>query len=259
MLRFAVAAAFAGTFSLMEASWEFVVVGMGGIIIGLFGGWLVVRIHQWLARNDRADSKLQITFTLLTPFAVYLPAEHLHVSGVLAAVTAGLWVGNRCELVFSNELYEEARAVWEWLEFLLNSLIFILIGFALRFILENLSGQYTLEELAIHVVVISGAAVIARLVWVFPGAYVPRWFDRVLFGIPTPYPPLRNVFVVGWTGMRGVVSLAAALVAAADHGRWQAVPKSRSDPVLHVRCNLRDAGRSRSDAADCHSRPRNML
>ncbi len=211
VLRFAVAAVAAGTFSMMEAGWEFLLVGFGGVGLGLLGGWLSVRLLQWLDRNDRADSKLLITVTLLTPFAVYLPAEHLHVSGVLAAVTAGLWVGNRCEDVFRQDLYEEARAVWEWVEFLLNSLIFILIGFELRIILDSLGDQYSLVELAIYAAGISVAAIVARLVWMFPGAYVPRWLDRVLFGVPTPYPPLRNVFIVGWTGMRGVVSLAAAL------------------------------------------------
>ena len=210
-MRFAVAAVVAGTFSVVEAGWQFLLVGFGGIVLGLFGGWLSVRLLQWLDRNDCADSKLLITVTLLTPFAVYLPAEHLHISGVLAAVTAGLWVGNRCEDVFRQDLYEEARTVWEWVEFLLNSLVFILIGFALRTILENLGGKYTLEELLVYAAGVSMAAIVARLVWVYPGAYVPRWLDRVLFGVPTPYPPLRNVFVVGWTGMRGVVSLAAAL------------------------------------------------
>jgi CPA1 family monovalent cation:H+ antiporter len=211
VLRFAVAAVVAGTFSLADAGLQFLFVGFGGIGLGWIGGWLAVRVLQWLDRNDRSDSKIMITATLLVPFAVYLPAEHLHVSGVLAAVTAGLWVGNHCEEVFREELYEEARAVWEWIEFLLNSLIFILIGFELRVILENLDGKYTLEDLLLYAAGISATAIAARLLWVYPGAIIPRWLDRLLFGIPTPYPPWRNVFVTGWTGMRGVVSLAAAL------------------------------------------------
>jgi CPA1 family monovalent cation:H+ antiporter len=211
ILRVAVAAVVAGAFSVWEAGWQFILVSLGGIALGLLGGWLAVRLHQWLDRTNLADSKLQITITLLTPFAVYLPAERLHVSGVLAAVTAGFWVGNRCEQVFRRELYEEAEAVWEWVEFLLNSLIFILIGFALRVILENLSGRYTLDQLVLYALGASGVVIVARLVWVFPGAYVPRWLDRKLLGVPTPYPPWQNVVVVGWTGMRGVVSLAAAL------------------------------------------------
>jgi CPA1 family monovalent cation:H+ antiporter len=210
VLRLAVAAAGVGTFSLMEASLQFVVVSAGGVFIGLVGAWLVIRLHRWLDSRDLADSKLTITITLLTPFAVYLPAEHLHVSGVLAAVTAGLWVGNRCEGVFTEELYLEARAVWEWIEFLLNSIIFILIGFQLRTILTGLKDAYTLPQLVAYAVGFSVVVILVRIAWVYPGAYVPRWLSRSIRE-REPRPAPQAVFVVGWTGMRGVVSLAAAL------------------------------------------------
>ncbi|WP_145235277.1 Na+/H+ antiporter [Urbifossiella limnaea] len=211
VLRVAVVAVSAGSFSVADAGVQFLVVAAGGVALGLAGGWLAVKLHAWLDREERADAKLLITVTLLTPFAVYLPAEHLHVSGVLAAVTAGLWVGSRCEQVFSPALYEEARAVWEWVEFVLNALIFILIGFALRPVLDQLSDNYDPLDLLGYSAAVSAAVILSRFVWVFPGAYVPRWLDRRL-GLPTtPYPPPRAVFVVGWTGMRGVVSLAAAL------------------------------------------------
>lgn len=198
-------------FSLREGALEFVVVSAGGILIGILGAILAIRLHRWLEVNKLADSKLQITITLLTPYAVYLPAEHLHFSGVLAAVTAGLWIGNRCEAVFSCQLYEEATAVWEWVEFLLNSFIFILLGFALRGILDTLDDHHSFEEIVQYSVILSAVVIAARLVWMFPGAYLPRWLDRVFFGVPTPYPKWQWVCVVGWTGMRGVVSLAAAL------------------------------------------------
>ena len=226
VLRVAVAAVTAGTFSAAEAGGQFVMVAAGGIALGFTGGWLAVRLHNWLDRHERADARLMITVTLLTPFAVYLPAEHLHVSGVLAAVTAGLWVGTRCEQVFRPELYEEARAVWEWIEFLLNSLIFMLIGFALRPVLDGLSDNYAPLDLLGYAAAVSAAVILSRFLWVYPGAYLPRWLDRVILGQGEPYPPPRAVFVVGWTGMRGVVSLAAALalpVSTADgkpfHGR----------------------------------------
>ena len=211
VLRLAVGAVLSGVFSLGEATEQFALVSAGGIAIGLAGGWFVIRLHRWLDARDLVDSKLNITITLLTPYAVYLPAEHLHFSGVLAAVAAGLWVGNRCERIFSRELYDEARAVWEWVEFILNSLIFILIGFQLRTILAGLSGSYTPLDLFAYSLGMSLVVVVARVLWMFPGAYVPRWFDKVLLGEDVVYPPWQNVFVVGWTGMRGVVSLAAAL------------------------------------------------
>jgi CPA1 family monovalent cation:H+ antiporter len=209
--RVAVAAVLTGAFSIWEAGAQFVLVSAGGIVLGLVGAWLVVRLHAWLGLTTLADSKITITITLLTPYVVYLIAEHLHLSGVLAAVSAGLWVGNRCELVFSQALYEEARAVWEWVEFLLNGLIFILVGFALRNILENLGDGHSPEQFLAYSGAIIAVVVVSRMVWMFPGAYVPRWLDRQLLGVPTPYPPWQNVAVVGWTGMRGVVSLAAAL------------------------------------------------
>lgn len=211
-LRVAVGAVAATTaFEPWDACGDFALAAAGGLLLGVAGGWAAVRLHNWLDRRALADTKLTITVTLLTPYAVYLPAEHLHLSGVLAVVAAGLWVGTRCEQVFRRELYEEARAVWEWVEFLLNSLIFILIGLLLKTVLEQLDGGRSPLDLTLAAAGISLVVIVARLVWVFPGAYVPRWLDRVVLGADPKYPPWRGVVVVGWTGMRGVVSLAAAL------------------------------------------------
>jgi CPA1 family monovalent cation:H+ antiporter len=209
-LRLATAAVLTGAFDLGEASVQLLLVGGGGLLLGLAGGVAACQLHRWLGRTELADSKLAITITLLTPYAVYLPAEHLHVSGVLATVAAGLWVGHRAERVFPPELLREGRAVWEWVEFLLNSLIFILIGFQLPVVLTGLR-EYPPETLAGLAAAVAAGVVVARLVWMFPGAYVPRWLDRKIFGCGDPYPPWQNVVVIGWTGMRGVVSLAAAL------------------------------------------------
>ncbi len=211
VLRFAVAAVASGAFSPWDAGAQFALVSAGGIAVGVAGGWLAVRLHTWLDRRKLSEPKLTITVTLLTPYAMYLAAEHAHLSGVLAAVAGGLWVGNRCEPVLTQELFAEAKAVWEWIEFLLNGLIFILVGFALRHILDSYDGSRGPGELLAATAAVVAVVIAARLVWMFPGAYVPRWLDRKLFGVPTPYPPWQNVVVVGWTGMRGGVSLAAAL------------------------------------------------
>jgi len=210
-LRVAVAAVGSGVVTFWGTATDFVRVGAGGVAVGLAGAWLIVRLHTWLARAKLADSKLTIAITLLTPFAVYLPAEHLHLSGVLAVVAAGLWVGSRCEKVFDHELYVEAKAVWEMAEFTLNGVIFILIGLQLPLILRSLSGDYSLADILLASAGISAAVIVARFAWVFPGAYLPRWLDGKIYGTSDPYPSWRNVAVVSWTGMRGVVSLAAAL------------------------------------------------
>jgi CPA1 family monovalent cation:H+ antiporter len=219
--KFAIGAVVYGVFNIGEATLQFFIMSLGGIALGLIVAVLSIQLLKWLSRYKLIDSSTTITITLLTPYAAYLPAEHLHVSGVLATVAAGLWVGSRCERVFEKALYIEAKAVWEMVEFLLNGAIFILIGFQLPMILDDLTTtqQLGLEYLLYHAAIISGVVIAARLLWMYPGAYVPRWFDEKLFKIDPKYPPLKNVFIVGWTGMRGVVSLAAAL----------AIPATTSD------------------------------
>jgi CPA1 family monovalent cation:H+ antiporter len=207
--RMAIVAVATGHFSLAEAVGDFFVASAGGVAIGLAVGWLVTRLHPLLDRLDLADSKLSITMTLLTPFAAYLPAEWCHVSGVLAVVTAGLFVGHRCGRVFSQELYIEARAVWEWIDFLLNSLIFILIGLQLRHVLDDLKDDFSLWQLTGFAAMLSAVVIVVRLIWVFPAAYLPRVLMHVRDR--EPLPAWSGVFVVGWTGLRGVVSLAAAM------------------------------------------------
>lgn len=209
--RLAVAAVVTGVFSLADAAVQFVAVSAGGVAVGLAGAWLVGRMHRWLNRSERADGKTTIVITLLTPYAIYLPAEHLHVSGVLAVITAGLIVGANRERIFPESLRVEATVVWETVDFVLNTLTFILIGFQLPTVLSGLSADYTPLTLARSAVIVGVVVVVTRLLWVFPGAYLPRFLDRV-FGLSTdPYPPWRQVAVVAWKGMRGVVSLASAL------------------------------------------------
>ncbi len=216
LYKLAIAAALSGAVAWWEVGYQFVFVGVGGVAVGLIGAVAMVELHSFLERRGLADAKITITLTLLTPYFVYLPAEHLHVSGVLAAVAAGLWVGSRCERVFTHDLYTEARAVWEMVEFVLNGLIFILIGFQLPLILEGLTASaIDVGRLSVAAAAISGVVIAARILWVFPGAYLPRWVDRVV-GRGDPYPAWQNVMVVAWTGMRGVVSLAAAMALARD-------------------------------------------
>ena len=205
----ALAAVLTGTSSWVEAGTQVVFVSLGGVAIGLAIGWLAAKIHPFLDRRGLSDPKSSITITLLTPFAAYLPAEAIHVSGVFAVVAAGLYVGNRCEQVFTKETYAEAKAVWEWIDFLLNSLIFILIGFQIRPVLDNLKDDFLPGQLASYAAAISLVVIVVRLLWVYPAAYVPRILPHIRRREPFPSP--RGVFVTGWTGLRGVVSLAVAL------------------------------------------------
>ena len=214
--RLAVAAVVAGQFAPTQALLDFLVVGLGGVAIGLLGALAVVRLHHWLDRTGLGDTKIIIAMTLLTPFAVYLPAEHLHVSGVLAAVTCGLWIGHRAKSVFAPELLLEGRSVWDTVEFLLNALIFVAVGFQLPEILDSLGHDHNVWKLARDAAIVSATVIVTRLVWMFPGAYLPRLFDRHVLGRVVIMPSWRLVTVVAWTGMRGVVSLAAAIALPTD-------------------------------------------
>jgi CPA1 family monovalent cation:H+ antiporter len=202
--RFAVQAAGSGGFSMSDAAVQFVIVSSGGIVVGLAVGFLVTWIRPRLH-----DPSVEEMVSLLTPYLAYLPAERLHLSGVLATVACGLMVARRISHIASPTMRIRGYAVWDAITFLLNGLVFILIGFALPGILDGIQGipRWQLIEYA---VMISATAVIVRLIWVYPATYLPRMLiPYVKKHDPIPSP--GGVFVVGWTGMRGIVSLAAAL------------------------------------------------
>jgi monovalent cation/hydrogen antiporter len=204
--RFGVAAVLSGSFSLAQASGQFFVVGIGGILIGLAVGWLAQQFHK---RVD--DAPIEITVSLLTPFVAYLCAERLGVSGVLAVVTAGLYLGRRMPELLTFKTRLQGGPVWEMVEFLLNGFVFILIGLQLPEVLHALSGHdIPIHRLVWFALVISVAVIAIRLLWVFPAAYLPRLLFKSIRR-RDPYPSWRHVTLIGWTGMRGVVSLAAAL------------------------------------------------
>jgi CPA1 family monovalent cation:H+ antiporter len=203
-LRFAVASLVTGAFSLNHAAWQFVLVSLGGIGIGLLVGWISFRILKPID-----DPPIEITLSLLTPFAAYLPAETFHFSGVLAVVTTGLYHGWRLPEFTSSRTRLTGGPVWLMIEFLLNGFIFLLIGLQLPEVLRHLSG-YPVRQLIRDAGVISGAVIVIRIVWVFPAAYLPRLLFKSIRQTDR-FPDWRNVTIVAWTGMRGVVSLAAAL------------------------------------------------
>jgi len=204
--RFAVAAVATGSFSLARASGQFLYVGIGGILVGLLIGWLAEQFHR---RVD--DPPIEITVSLLTPFAAYLLAERLDVSGVLAVVTAGLYLGRRLPELLTFKTRLQGGPFWEMVEFLLNGFVFILIGLQLPEVLRALSGDaIPLRQDLWYALLISLAVILIRIFWVFPATYLPRLIFKKLCRAD-PYPQWQHVTIVAWTGMRGVVSLAAAL------------------------------------------------
>lgn len=201
---FAVATTVTGRFDLTAAAWQFVAVSLGGLLCGLLIGWPIAWLHH---RLD--DAPIEITITLLTPFAAYLLADVVHVSGVLAALSAGLYLSRHSSRFFSSTTRLQANAVWNVLVFVLNGLLFLLIGLQLRRILGT-TGPESLLTTIPEILLISTTVIVVRLIWVFAAAYLQR---RLLPRLRPrdPPPDWRSVGIVAWTGLRGGISLAAAL------------------------------------------------
>ena len=178
---------------------------VGGIGLGLLVGLVVYYIERRIN-----DGPIEITLSILTPYVAYLAAEEVHASGVLAVVTCGLFLSRRSANFFSPSVRIQIWSVWESLNFVLNGLVFVLIGLQLPSIHASIRG-YTFSTLILDGAIFSVLLILLRLVWVFPGAGV-SWLVRTRLLHQNERPPrARQIFVLGWTGMRGVVSLAAAL------------------------------------------------
>jgi Na+/H+ antiporter len=202
--RFALATVATGSFSLTHAAGRFAIVAAGGVAVGLVVGWLVAQIHRRME-----DFQLETVITLLTPYAAYIPAEHLGVSGVLATVVAGGYLGWRNPELLSALTRFRGQGVWSVLLLLFNGLVFILIGLQLASI-RVLTTGISWQALLGYAAAVSGVAIAARLIYVPIGTYLPRLLSRKLRD-RDPNPPWQAVAVIGWTGMRGIVSLALAL------------------------------------------------
>jgi len=200
--KYALTAITAGNFVLWQAGMNFLLVVAAGVAIGLAIGYMLYLIHKKFV----CDPVIEVTLTFLTPFASYLLAEHFHFSGVIAVVTTGLYLSFRSGQMFSHESRIMAYSVWEVVIFILNSLIFILLGLQLRSVIQGI-GDYPAGVLALYGVVISAVVILVRFIWVLPPAVLPI-FRRTMK--KEQFDP-RNMVVFGWAGMRGVVSMAAAL------------------------------------------------
>jgi monovalent cation/hydrogen antiporter len=202
--RFAVAAVVTGGFSLWHASWRFVVDVVGGIAIGLAVGFVLRQIRRRINH-----SPTEIAIALLSGYFAYLPAQAAGVSAVLAAVTVSVYVGWYTPELTDPETRLQGDAVWNILTFLLNALLFGLVGLQLRQILDSLSGRSPAALIG-DAAIVTAAVIGTRLVWIYPITYVPRFlFRRVRER--DPYPPWQYPTLIGWTGLRGAVTLAAAL------------------------------------------------
>jgi Na+/H+ antiporter len=201
----ALVAAVTGTFSWAAGIWQLFIDALGGIAIGVAVGFLV-----GLIRRHVDDPLLQNTISLLSGYAAYYPADALHLSGVLAAIAAGLYLGRQTYAITSASSRVQITAMREITLYLINGLLFILVGLQLRPILVGLSGAESPASLIAMAAAVSLTVIVVRLLWAFPAAYLPAALSpkiRAAEGRPS----WKNVTVVAWTGLRGGISLAAAL------------------------------------------------
>src|SRR3954454_16039773 len=210
LYRLAIAAAVTGTFSVLDGAWKLAAIGTGGVAIGLAVGWVINRVR---ARID--DAPIEITLSLFTPYAAYIAAEAAGVSGILAAVTVGLYLGARSDGLFLATARIEAQGFWNTLTFILESSLFLLMGLQIRDVVDGIegldAGRVTLTA-AVTLLVVLGL----RVIWMFSVGPLLR---RLIPGEPKEEPPDMGPgarLVAGWAGMRGAVSLAAALAIPAE-------------------------------------------
>lgn len=204
LYKFAVAAVVTGSFHLLPASGLFLWMVISGAAIGAGVGWIYMALFPRIQ-----EQSVEILASFIVPYVVYILAEMFDSSGVLAVVTAGLVVGWYGPEKFSHSYRLTAEAIWKMVVFVLNGLVFLLIGLEFPSVLSNL-WNYSPATLVWYAIVISVTMIVVRMVWVFFGAYVIRFLYPAWRKVD-PYPAWQNVFIIGWIGMRGVVSLAIAL------------------------------------------------
>jgi monovalent cation/hydrogen antiporter len=215
---FAVTAVVTGSFSLWHATWRFGLDVVGGVAIGLAVGFVIRQ-----ARRRINHSPTEIAIALLSGYFAYLPAQAAGVSAVLAVVTVGIYVGWYTPELTTVQTRLQGDAVWEILTFVLNAVLFGLVGLQLRSILDSLDGRST-GSLVVDGAIVGAAVILTRLIWIYPATYLPRWMWKRIRE-RDPYPPWQHPTLIGWAGLRGAVSLAAALALPLTTDTGEAFPQ----------------------------------
>ena len=209
--RFALGALATGGFELSEAAPAFLLVAVGGALVGLAIGLVAVRLLRLLQHTDA-----EVLTTLLTPFFCYSIAEHLHLSGVLSTVACGILFGSLLPNTSTSHARIAAKTTWDIFLFAINALVFTFIGLQLPLVVEHLSTP-DLFKLTVFALILFVFLVVLRFIWVFPAAYIPRLLSPSLRA-RDPIPSWQALTVLSWTGMRGIVSLAGALAIPVSFG-----------------------------------------
>src|SRR5271170_1943797 len=204
LYRFAVAAVATGLFSFDKAAGEFAVIVVGEIAYGIAIGWLSLRLRRWAG-----DPRVEITLSLLTPYAAFLIPQQLGGSGVLATVAAGLFVSWNGPLLIPAATRLQGIFFWDLVVYLLEGFVFLVTGMQTRTLMDRMNAD-VLHGLLLSILVTVVVVVVTRFIWIYPAAYLPRWLSPSLRR-RDPVPSWQWLFLLGFVGVRGVVSLAAAL------------------------------------------------
>ena len=204
LYRFAIVAVSVGVFSFSQAAAMFATIVVGEILWGIGVGWLVLRLRRWIG-----DPRIEIVISILTPFLAYWPSEHLGGSGVLATVTTGLYISWNGLRLIGAATRLQGIFFWDFLIYLIEGLVFLITGLQARGLMERIS-HYSTAEIVIPAVTVSAAVIAARFIWMYPATYLPRWLFSAIKR-RDPSPPWQWPFAQAFTGVRGIVSLAAAL------------------------------------------------
>jgi Na+/H+ antiporter, bacterial form len=205
VFRFAIAAILTGQFVLQEAVTDFFVLALMGVVVGLF----IAHILYFVLRYWAKSSSITTPITLIAPYLMYIVAEEFHWSGVLAVVSGGLFLSFRSNDFLNYHTRLQAKEVWATVGFLLNGFVFILIGLELPVIVEGLE-DYSMEEAIKYGLLISAIVIVVRIILVYVAGFIPRFISAKIRK-KEKSPGLKLPFIIGWAGMRGVVSLASAL------------------------------------------------
>jgi monovalent cation/hydrogen antiporter len=204
LYRFAVAAVSIGVFAFGQALGMFAAIVAGEIVWGIGVGWLMLRLRRWVN-----DPRIEITLSILTPFFAYWPPERLGGSGVLATVTTGLYISWNGLRLISAATRLQGIFFWDFLIYLIEGMVFLITGLQARTLIDHIR-DYSMSELAVSAAVVSAVVIMARFAWMYPATYLPRWLFPAIKR-RDPSPPWQWPFALAFTGVRGIVSLAAAL------------------------------------------------
>ena len=205
VFKFALLAVLTGSFSFQEATQQFFIVAGMGILLGILGALVIYGVHRFLPTTPAIDA----TLTVMTPYLLFLLAEHFDFSGVMAVVSGGLFMSYRSHQIFkTGSTRVNMLGVWTTMIFVMNTLVFVLIGLELPEIIAGLD-TYSLNEAIKYGLLISLIVIILRFLWVYPIAHIPRWLSAKARRDPSP--GWKGPLLISWAGMRGVVSLATAL------------------------------------------------